>query len=200
MERKKVFVHVLFTILIFCSIAFIGNNCSETVIILLNKWLAMLFGDIGPLFANYFQIGGVSCVPAVNLNFQGFPQIFDGIQVRRSTWPLQNLNILLSKINSWTDLYKCSWRILRYFAPINIPLITWNAPVPPEEKHPHAIILPPPSFTACRYDILESISAAVFPPNMTRWVFAKQFDFSFIWQYNTIPKVIKLLQIVTAQL
>ena len=94
---KKIFVNISFLILIVSSIAFIGNNGSETAIVLLNK-LAMLLGHIGPLFfANDLQIEDVSWIHAVNLHFQGFLQMFDGIQVRRLTWPLQNLYIILYK-------------------------------------------------------------------------------------------------------
>ena len=58
----------------------------------------MLFGDISSLFfANDLQIGDVSWVSAMKLYLLGFPQILDVILVRRFTWTLRRLNIIICK-------------------------------------------------------------------------------------------------------
>ena len=143
----------------------------------------------------------------MNFNLQSIPQILDWIQVRRLTWiqlrvlitlfsnhSFVSFAVCLGSLSCWSTKFRpCPKEVAdfgRFFStkalcmlPLILPWITFNSPVPLDEKHSHLIMKPPPN---CGDGImlLESSAifrqtlVAVFLPNCSTFVSFDQIPFS----------------------
>ena len=128
--------------------AFIGNNSSETVIVLLNEWLAEILAhsSLQMIFKSavfHWSLRWIFIFRDFHKILMGFNSGTDMAAAKTSTLfsvnhclisfaaclgSLSYRNVKSSpRSNCWMELYKYSWRLSRYVAPFIIPSITWSA-------------------------------------------------------------------------